>query len=175
VIISTGGHPAGLAFDTAGFLWVANTSLNQVSGYSPLQLNTSGLLVPAQVVINANGISLKNPTGIAFDATGNLWVANLSTSKVVSFSPTQLTETGSPVPKVVLSSAGGSLNGPSGLAFDVDGSLWVMGSQGDLYKFPIIALGATSAPSPSVSLHLSNYTVLWDLAFWPKPAGLPLN
>jgi hypothetical protein len=67
------------------------------------------------------------------------------------------------------------LTAPSGLAFDSDGSLWVLGSQNQLQKFSSAALGATGNPSPSVSLRLNNYVILWSLAFWPKPAGSPIN
>jgi sugar lactone lactonase YvrE len=174
VTISGVGHPTALAFDAAGSLWASNFRTNKVFSFSASQLNTSGFLAP-QVVINTLGTSLANPSGIAFDVDGNLWVANTSLRTLAAFSPAQLATTGSPVPHIVISSDGGSLDVPVGLAFDGDGSLWVMGSGGALEKFARTSLAATGAPSPSVRLGVTGYVLFWNVAFWPKPAGLPLN
>jgi sugar lactone lactonase YvrE len=172
VTISGLGRPNALAFDAAGSLWVSKT--NKVFSFSPAQLDTSGFLAP-QVVISALGTSLANPSGIAFDADGNLWVGNTGNHTLVAFSPAQLATTGSPPPNVVISSNAGSLNLPVGLAFDADGSLWVMGGADALEKFARTSLAASGAPSPSVRVRLIGYVLFWNVAFWPKPAGLPLN
>ena len=127
-----------------------------------------------QVVISTTGTSLVNPAGIAFDADGNLWVANASNQTVVAYTPAQLVATGSPVPNIILS-CNASLGNPVGLAFDTDGALWVVGDADAVEKFPRASLGATGAPTPSVRLTLANYTLFWNVAFWPKPFGLPLN
>jgi sugar lactone lactonase YvrE len=179
VTISGLGKPAALAFDAAGSLWISDIRRNKVASFSEAQLDTSGFLVP-QVVLSATGAtaatrSLVNPTGIAFDASGNLWVANLGNQSVVSFSPAQLATNGSPVPNVILSSNAGSLSFPTGLAFDGDGSLWVIEDEGVLEKFPSTSLGAAGAPSPSVRVGLPGYIEFWSVAFWPRPGRLPLN
>ncbi|HMG12521.1 MAG TPA: NHL repeat-containing protein [Gemmatimonadaceae bacterium] len=174
VIISELGHPNALAFDAAGSLWASDGQKNKVFSYSRAQLATSGFLDP-QVVISSSATSLASPTGIAFDAGGNLWVGNTGNQTVVSFTPAQLAATGTPVPHVVLSSNSGSLSIPTGLAFDSDGSLWVIGGAGALEKFPTASLGATGAPAASVRIGLPGYVIFWSVAFWPKPIGLPLN
>jgi sugar lactone lactonase YvrE len=174
IVIHAPASPTALAFDATGSLWVSNNTTNKVFSYTPEQLTASGVLVP-NVVISANGTSFRNPAGIAFDASGNLWVANPSNTTVVGFSPQQLATSGSPAPQVVLHLTADPLTAPSGLAFDSDGSLWVLGSQNQLQKFSSAALGATGNPSPSVSLRLNNYVILWSLAFWPTPAGSPIN
>ena len=174
VIISGLGQPAAVAFDASGSLWYSDIRRNKLASFSEAQIGASGFLAP-QVVISALAASLANPAGIAFDADGNLWVASLCNQTVVGFSPAQLATTGSPVPHVVLSSNAGSLDEPVGLAFDSDGALWVMDGIDVLTKFPRALLGATGAPAPSVRLTLTNYTLFWSVAFWPKPAGLPLN
>ena len=174
VIISGLGQPAAVAFDASGSLWYSDIRRNKVASFSEAQITASGFLAP-QVVISALAASLANPAGIAFDVDGNLWVASLSNQTVVGFSAAQLATTGSPVPHVVLSSNAGSLDEPVGLAFDSDGALWVMDGIDVLTKFPRASLGATGAPVPSVRLTLTNYSLFWSVAFWPKPAGLPLN
>jgi len=174
VIISGLGQPAALAFDAAGSLWMSDIRRDKLASFGEAQLATSGFLVP-QVVISALAASMANPAGIAFDASGNLWVANVSNQTVVAFSPAQLAATGSPVPHVVLSANAGSLSSPVGVAFDAAGALWVVSDVGKLEKFPGAALAATGAPAPSVRLTLPNYTLFWSVAFWPRPTGLPLN
>jgi sugar lactone lactonase YvrE len=173
VIIAGLGQPAALAFDGAGSLWVSDIRRNKIASFSESQLSASGFLAP-QVVISTLGTSLQNPAGIAFDADGNLWVANASNQTVVAFTPAQLATTGSPAPHVVLST-NTALGNPVGLAFDTDGALWVVGDADAVEKFPKTSLGATGAPAPSVRLTLTNYTLFWNVAFWPKPSGLPLN
>jgi hypothetical protein len=50
-----------------------------------------------------------------------------------------------------------------------------MGGADALEKFSRASLAATGAPSPSVRVRLIGYTLFWNVAFWPKPAGLPIN
>jgi sugar lactone lactonase YvrE len=172
VTISGLGTPNSLAFDAAGSLWVSKQ--NKVFSFSPAQLDSSGFLAP-HVVINSLGTSLADPSGIAFDADGKLWVGNAGNKTVAAFSPDQLATTGSPAPRIVISSNASSLQTPFGLAFDSDGSLWVMGGADALEKFSRTSIAATGAPSPSVRVRLPGYILFWNVAFWPKPTGLPLN
>lgn len=174
VTISGLGKPVALAFDADGSLWVSDTRRFKLASFSEAQIAASGFLEP-RVVISALATTLSSPAGIAFDADGNLWVGNVGNQTVVAFSPAQLAATGAPVPSVVLSSNAGSLDIPLGLAFDSDGSLWVMGGAGALEKFPRAALGTTGSPAPSVRIGLSGYVLFWSVAFWPQPEPLPLN
>lgn len=174
VTISGLGKPEALAFDAAGSLWVADGGRNKVASFGEDQLSASGFLAP-RVVVSAKAASLAIPVGIAFDADGNLWVGNVGNQTVVGFSPAQLVAGGTIDPNVVLSSNGGSLRIPAGLAFDADGSLWVMGGTGALEKFPKSALNATGAPAPGIHIDVAGYVLFSSVAFWPTPASLPLN
>jgi sugar lactone lactonase YvrE len=172
IVINGPGHPTGLAFDASGAMWISQS--NKVVKYLPEQLETSGFLTPA-VVLSTLGTTLVNPTGLAFDASGNLWVANSGSQGIAKFSSDQLAATGSPVPQIVLTPAAASVYVPEGLAFDSDGSLWVISVDGILDKFASSLLLATGTPEPSVRLILPDRRLFWSVAFWPKPAGLPLN
>ena len=123
--LSTNGSslskPTGLAFDGDGNLWVANYGNNTVVEFAKGSLATSGSPTPP-ITLSATGGSLSLPTGLAWDASGDLWVAQ-ATNAVVEFTPGQLTATGAPAPAIALT--GGSLNSPAGLAFDASGNLWV--------------------------------------------------
>jgi hypothetical protein len=62
---------------------------------------------------------------------------------------------------------------PEGLAFDSDGSLWVMGGDGVLVKFESASLRATDAPEPNVRLALTGHVLFWSIAFWPSLSVCP--
>src|SRR5438309_1442945 len=164
---------AGVAFDGAGSLWVSDNQFHVIYRYTAAQLAVSGSPPPAFVLTAAD--SLVNPTGIAFDAAGNLWVANNGRSNLLAFTPAQLAGTGPLEPSVVIHSNAASLSIPLGLAFEEDGSLWVVGGTGVLVKFAPASLGTTGAPVPSVRLRISGRVLFWSVALWPKPRGLPLN
>jgi sugar lactone lactonase YvrE len=175
VVISGSGGPRGLAFDAAGSLWVSDGQSNRLLKYTATQLASSGAPEP-DVVLGAIGESLATPSGLAFDASGNLWVANLDGQSVVGFSPGQLAASGSPAPHVTLSpTSSGRPVLPVGLAFDGEGSLWVVSGDGVIYEYDRSVLGATGAPRPRVELTIEGHSLLWSAAFWPRPAGLPLR
>jgi hypothetical protein len=64
---------------------------------------------------------------------------------------------------------------PIGLAFAEDGSLWVAGGTGVLAEFARASLGVSGAPAPIAQIKVRGHVLFWSAAFWPKPAGLPLN
>ena len=173
VVVSGLGHPTALAFDASGSLWVTDNLAATVSGYRPEQLTASGSPAPA-VVLSAVAGSLLQPAGLAFDASGNLWIANIGGATLVAFTPAQLATTGSPVPAVVLRTRSSAVGVPLGLAFDGGGGLWVSGAPGNLVRFARNDL-VTGEPEPSVRIGLPDHSGLWNVAFWPAPRGLPLR
>lgn len=144
----------GLAFDKDGNLWVSDWDANKLSKYTPDQLLSSGTPT-AEVVISTSNNSLRNPTALAFDKEGSLWVTNRGNATIVKYRADQLATTGSPKPAVILSDDGsGNLSGPTGIAFDKNGGLWFSNyfSQ-SLYNFssPNTLSGAVNT-SPDVIL-----------------------
>jgi IPT/TIG domain len=145
-------EPFGQAFDAHGDLWVSSYGGNTVVEYTPSQLAATGAPTPA-VTISASAGSLNGPDGLAFDAHGDLWVANNSGSTVVEYTPSQLAATGAPTPAVTISASAGSLNGPVGLAFDAHGDLWVANYFGNtVVEYIPSQLAATGAPAPADTL-----------------------
>lgn len=107
--------PAAPAFDANGNLWVVNFAGNSVVEFTPGQLASNGSPTPA-VTLTASSGSINGPLGLAFDASGDLWVINTSGNTVVEFSVAQLVTSGAPTPAVTVS--GSALSQPFGLAFN---------------------------------------------------------
>jgi sugar lactone lactonase YvrE len=116
--------PTGLAFDRAGQLWVANPGNGTLVRYQPEQLTASGAPVPR---VTLSGFS--HPTGIAIDRVGGLWFTDRASNAVSRLTFGELSTTGTPFPTVGIQSVNNSLSGPSGLAIDSAGTLWVANGQ----------------------------------------------
>ncbi len=172
VCLAVPGTPTALAFDAAGSLWVSDHEFHTISRYAADQLEASGAPAGVHVLTGANGLAF--PAGMAFDAAGNLWIANSGGPDILAFTPAQLAGGGDPAPHVVLSSREESLNLPVALAFDSAGNLWVAGGEGSLREFDRASLLQSGAPEPRIRLQLTGHNLLWSVAFWPKPPGLPL-
>lgn len=173
VVISGVGHPSALAFDAAGSLWVADDRAHTIAKFLPAQLVATGAPRP-HVVIRGADHSVVGPAGLAFDAAGSLWVTNIVNATVVSFTRLQLDRSGTVSPNVVLTLAPSFSVIPSGLAFDEEGSLWVLDVSGLLVKFAAAELVGSGSPEAAVRLRLERSGFMWNVAFLPRPAGLPL-
>jgi sugar lactone lactonase YvrE len=146
--------PAAPAFDASGNLWVPLTSQNAIVEYTATQLGASGSPTPA-ITLHANAGSLNAPAVLAFDTSGNLWVTNsgAGANSVVQFAANQLALSGSPVPTVTIGASANSLSGPSGMAFDAHGDLWVGNvNNATVVEFTSNQLAATGAPTPAITL-----------------------
>ena len=91
--------PAGMAFNSAGDLFVSDCSVNFITRITPNGASS----------VFATGLA--TPSGLAFDKTGNLFVANFWGNNIEKF-------TSNGVGSVFAT----GLNGPMGLAFDSAGN-----------------------------------------------------
>ena len=99
--------PRGLAVDSKGNLYVANSAGNNILVYSP------GYTLQKSKTITAG---ITTPWGVAFDPIGDLWVANNGSNSITEYNAgTQYTST--TISKGILS--------PEALVFDSAGNLWV--------------------------------------------------
>ena len=144
--------PAGCTFDHSGDLWVANDLTNTVVEYAP-GTPASGAQVPIATISSDGSDSLSGPVALAFDPSGDLWVANYDNSTVVEYTVSDLAS-GSQVPAVTISAdASGVLNSPLGIAFDRSGDLWVAANLSDkLLEYARSGLaGGPEAPAVTIS------------------------
>jgi hypothetical protein len=103
----TGGG-AGIAIDSSGNAWSANTTANTLT-----RVNSTG-----SSISTFTGGGLNAPVAVAVTGTGYIWIANTNNSLSL-FDPTGLAV--SPTTGFT----GGSLNQPAALAVDSSGNLWV--------------------------------------------------
>jgi sugar lactone lactonase YvrE len=158
---STFGNPFGEAFDAAGNLWVSNWTGHTLAEFTAAQLASTGTPTPA-VVLTSTGTSLDGPVGLAFDRTGNLWVADYTGGTLNEFTPAQLVASGAPVPNVTISATGTALQHPEELAFDTEGNLWsTSAATSQVQEYSLAQLTASGSPVPAVTL-TANGTSLDD-------------
>lgn len=105
---TTINQPVAVTFDAAGNLWVANSAAN---GGAPgaLEFSASGLAaggnIPPAVTIAGNATLMNNPAGVAFDPSGNLWVAQQGSNSLTRYSTADLAAGGNVAPSSVVSGA----------------------------------------------------------------------
>src|SRR5258707_1500476 len=80
--------PLGLALDSKGNLYVANSLNDQILVYNPNYVQQTKKTITA-------GVS--NPYGVAFDSKSNLYVANHGNSSVTVYDSTGKQKTGSTI------------------------------------------------------------------------------
>ncbi len=132
-------YPTSATFDSSGNLWVADSSNNRVLEFKPpFSTNEVASVVLGQPNMFSSGCTttptgLCYPFGLAFDPTGNLWVAGRGNSRVLEYLSSNLI-TGDGAANVLgqpnMFSSGCTtspigLCGPKGIAFDPTGNLWV--------------------------------------------------
>jgi sugar lactone lactonase YvrE len=149
--------PQQAVFDPSGNLWVTDNGANAVYVFTAAQLTaTSGNLTPSITITSTPAFN--GPLGIAFDASGNLWVANNATTTIFEFSADKLPKTQGTVtltPDVTLSDDGkGSIQAPWALVFDAAGNLWSSNANppNTVVEFAKANLSASGAPTPAVTL-----------------------
>ncbi|MEX0656921.1 MAG: NHL repeat-containing protein [Nitrosopumilaceae archaeon] len=139
---STLQSPRGIAFDSSGNLWVVDSTNNRVLRYdTPFTNGEAATLVLGQEDFESSGSgttasTLQSPRGIAFDSSGNLWVVDSTNNRVLRY---DTPFTNGEAATLVLgqedfesgvanrggNAAANTLAGPSGIAFDSSGNLWV--------------------------------------------------
>ena len=124
--------PLGLTVGPSGDVFVADTSTHTIR-----RIGAGGVVSTYAGVLNSPGLSngmvarFLNPRGLAFDAFGNLFVADTGNSLVRRITAAGSTSTvmGQAGTAALLPGADGSINAPTGIAVRPNGRLVVVSEQ----------------------------------------------
>jgi hypothetical protein len=111
-----------IAFDAAGNLWMNSPGTDSVFALSASQLISASSVpgaggTPATPFIALTVPSVKDVVALAFDNSGNLWLADNGTNTIDELPTSQLTGGDPTTPTVVLTSTNLSIAQPTALAF----------------------------------------------------------
>ena len=125
-------NPTGVAVDAAGNVYVADQYNNKIRKITPAGVVSTLAGSVTGIAGSANGTgsaaSFNNPTGVAVDAAGNVYVADQNNHKICKITPAGVVST------LAGSGTGGSSEGtgsaasfyyPSGVAVDAAGNVYV--------------------------------------------------
>jgi sugar lactone lactonase YvrE len=172
--------PSTVAFDQDGNLWESNFNTNTIVEFTRSQIRSlkSNQTPSATVTISQDsGGMLDGPEGIAFDASGNLWVGSERGQKIVEYSAAQLTASGNPTPNIILNANTFSFSSPSNVVFDSAGNLWVVdedlpngnGGTGEIFEYTSTQVTAMTAGAndvdPVLGIASADFVHLEGLAF----------
>ena len=174
------GSPSNLVFDAAGNLWVVDEDISNGNGgkgevfkYAKAQI--TGLTAGIHYIDPVFGIAtpwFAHLEGLAFDSSGNMWLADEHGMNVYKFSADHITGTGlsqNVTPAVVLSPSiirgpcPLSLDGPYGIAVGLKGNLFVSnaniggGCLGSLAMFSAKSIESSGSPIPKVFIITRRY------------------
>ena len=96
---------------------------------------------------------LNGPCRPAFDRSGDLWAGNYNLNTVVEFTKAELARSGSPAPKVVISSS--KYSAPGDVAVSSSGDLCVPyfgGTSWAVAEFNKAQLARSGSPTPAVTI-----------------------
>ena len=120
-------HPAGVAVDAQGNIWVVDQDNDRVQKFSE-----SGQYLASFGSSGTSNGQFGRPTSIAIDAKGNLWVTDAGNSRVEKFSASgaYLSQFGS------YGTGNGQFKNAEGITIDLKGSIWIADTyNGRLQKF----------------------------------------
>ena len=142
-----GGGVFGIAVDAAGHVYASNHYRNSITEYAP---GANGNVAPI-ATLTGPATGVLQPTGIALDAAGHLWVDNAG--GIVEY-PAGANGNVSPIAAI----AGPQVSPSSVIAFDPAGNLFVNTTRpGPVSSFEYtveeFAAGATGSPAPIAILH----------------------
>ena len=144
-------HPTGVAVDTAGNVYVADTNNNEVR-----KVTASGAVTTLAGLAGATGSAdgsgsaarFNGPSGIAADGAGNLYVADTLNHTIRRITPggvvTTLAGTAGTSGLADATRSAALFHGPKGLALDAEGDLFVADTNNNAIRKIVTATGVVT-------------------------------
>lgn len=149
----------GLAFDAGGNLWVGEFAPSTGAGAGSPGSVVEFLASPYAPTAGTTIGPLGTPGGVAFDGSGDLWVADATSHDVVEYTASSLATS----PAIGTTIAMGLSSYPVALAFDASGDLWVAdGISGEITEYRASSLA--TVPQQGTTFNTSS-SALNALAF----------
>lgn len=128
------GDSRDLAVDSSNNVYLAdavNNCIRKVDALTQVVSTFAGTCGSAAGTNDGTGAAAQFnlPTGLTFDANGNLWVADLSSSKIRKITPAGVVSS--------IHSTGEPLSAPIDLVFDSDGNLYITGYNHKVIKWTL--------------------------------------
>ena len=164
------GRALGFAVSPARRIYVAGWLKNATDALFQFAPDASGNVAP-QTVITGPATQLSNPSDVAVDKAGNMWVANQDNATITEYAPTA---SGNAAPKLTLGGSATGLHSPWRLIFDAAGNLWVtnrLQQNSTVTEYAAAALPQTSTQpvnlAPTATLASASVQTATGLAFDP--------
>ncbi|MGH7812902.1 MAG: NHL repeat-containing protein [Candidatus Binataceae bacterium] len=146
--------PGGIAFDSAGNIYVANTGARapERGSITVYRAAANGNVAPIATIFGPN-TGLHSPEGIAADSSGKIYVANFNVNSVTAYAAGA---SGDAAPIATIVGASTGLAEPTGIALDSAGDIYVT-NQGRLpsagpYTVTVYSSGATGDTAPIATI-----------------------
>jgi sugar lactone lactonase YvrE len=151
VTASVSGAPpvsTKVSVTTVQELWVGSNGTQSLLGFAIIPGTA-----PTQVDDISDPAHINFPTGLAFDANGNLWVAERNENTITEYTPPFLQTS---TPSVIITNGD---PGPTSVAFDAAGNLWAPTfntiPNGTIVEYTP-PFGSSSAPATTITTGLTN-------------------
>jgi sugar lactone lactonase YvrE len=161
--------PAGVAVDAAGNIYVADYGNNLIRKISATGLVSTLAGNGTQGLINATGVlaSFNQPTGIAVDAAGNIYVGDAGNNRIRKITSAGIVSTLAGSDSTGYADGAGTIASffhPEGVALDAAGNVYVADAGNNLIR--------KVAPDGTVSTFASNGTDVGEANIFSNPTGV---
>ena len=164
-------NPAGVAVRVGGIVWVADTNNNRVLKFTtPFTNDEAASVVLGQPIFTSNTAAttqtgMHDPTGVAVDSSGNIWVADSGNNRVLEFTTPF---TNGEAATIVLGQPGFTSNtahttkagmfGPTAVAVGPLGNVWVVDQRNSRVLQFIKGGGFSDGQAASIVLGQASFT-----------------